>query len=158
MRIAILSDTHGKTEYFLSQMRSRNDIDRIIHLGDFAWDAELISRELSVPVIYVKGNNDFGSNAPLDKVIYLEGHKVWLTHGHRNNDYFGTDSLYYKAKELGASIVLYGHTHSFFYEVSEGIRIINPGSLSHSRGDGHTSYVIMDITDNDVKIERVIEK
>ncbi|NLW53150.1 MAG: metallophosphoesterase [Tissierellia bacterium] len=158
MRIAILSDTHGKTEYFLSQMRKRNDIDKIIHLGDFAWDAELIKDELSIPVIYVKGNNDFGSDAPLDKVIYLEGHKVWLTHGHRYNVYFGVDSLFYRAKEVGADIVMYGHTHSFFYEITEGIRFLNPGSLSHSRGDGHTSYVIMDITNKDVRIERIIEK
>lgn len=158
MRVAVISDTHGMTDFIINEINNRKDIDYIIHLGDHAWDAKLISEKTGINTVYVKGNNDFGSDAIEDKVIYLDGHKIFMTHGHRYGVYFGIDSIYYKAKSLNADIALYGHTHAYYKEESDNLLILNPGALSYSRGDAYTSYVVMDLEKDSIKTERILEK
>ena len=52
--------------------------------------------------------------------------------------------LRYKALEIGADIVLYGHTHIGKIDFEEGIWYINPGSASVPR-DGGRSFAIINI-------------
>ena len=48
--------------------------------------------------------------------------------------------LFERAKEKGADIALFGHTHTPFYEYRENIHLFNPGSVANSE------YGIIDIT------------
>ena len=56
-----------------------------------------------------------------------------------------------EARAGGFDIVMYGHTHRPFYEVDKkdgdkDLIVLNPGSLSYPRQDGHRpSYMLMDI-------------
>ena len=92
-------------------------------------------------VIAVKGNCDV-STLPEEAIAEVENVKFLIVHGHR----FHTPlDLVYRAKELGADCVIYGHTHSFSDETEQGVRLINDGSFSHSfTGDVGYVYMVVD--------------
>ncbi len=46
----------------------------------------------------------------------------------------------------GMDIAMFGHTHRPFLDYSKGITMLNPGSVSYPRQDGHEpSYALMEI-------------
>ncbi|MDO5026973.1 MAG: metallophosphoesterase [Tissierellia bacterium] len=156
MKIAIVADSHGDVSMLVNKLDLLKDCDLLIHLGDYDSDVDQISKFLDIKMEVVRGNNDYSSRFDKDKVLNIEGHKIFLTHGNNYNVYFGLERLYYKAKDLGADIVLYGHTHYYYYEDLGDVKILNPGSLSLPRDD-KKSFVIMEIDQADVKIKRIEE-
>ncbi|OJT91848.1 YfcE family phosphodiesterase, partial [Clostridioides difficile] len=66
-----------------------------------------------------------------------------------------THMLEKKATEVDADIVIFGHTHTPFREIKDGVLYINPGSTSLPRGVSYKSFVIMDIEEDDIKIEEI---
>lgn len=142
MKIGVVSDSHGDVYAVRRALKLIDDADIVIHLGDYCRDAERVSRELNRDIIYVKGNCDFTPGVDCDKMIAPENKKIFITHGHNYNVKWDYDDLYFKAVEVEADIVLFGHTH--FPEIFErdGILFINPGSLSRPRGPVETYAVI----------------
>ncbi|HBN08818.1 MAG TPA: metallophosphoesterase [Cyanobacteria bacterium UBA8530] len=127
MKILVLSDTHGKTNLaLLSQLAER--LDLIIHLGDGYQDGELLSVIQPTPLIQITGNTDFPLEVIPEKMIHLESKSLFLTHGHLYGCKQGTDRLVAKAREIGAQVVLYGHTHQPEFLIRDGITLFNPGS------------------------------
>ncbi|MDO5755624.1 MAG: metallophosphoesterase [Tissierellia bacterium] len=153
MKIAIISDTHGSIESVISSLKEQK-IDLILHLGDYAVDGAKIQDRINIDTIIVRGNNDWGSQEPLEQILEVRDHRVLMLHGHKYNVYFGTDRLYYHAKEEECDMVFYGHTHAYLDENNGDIRIVNPGSPSLPRGDGRRSYLIWN-TEND-EIKRIL--
>ena len=49
----------------------------------------------------------------------------------------------YKAMENDCKAVLFGHTHRALIDEAEGIRFINPGSLTQPRDGSDGSYAIV---------------
>jgi len=89
----------------------------------------------NIPMITVRGNGDFlRTDYNFDEVVEVKGKKIFLTHGHRYNVKQGIMNLYYKALELNADLVLFGHTHIPIVEKIDGITIMNPGSPTFPRG------------------------
>lgn len=155
MKIIVVADTHSSVSYIIDAINNTEGVSKVIHLGDCVSDARVIQENVDVPVIMVRGNNDyFDKDVPLDKIIYVEGHKILLTHGHKYNVYFGPQRLYFRAIELGCDMVLYGHTHIFEDICVGDVRIINPGSVSLPR-DRVASYVLMEITEKEINIKRI---
>lgn len=155
MKIIVVADTHSSVSYIIDAINNTEGVSKVIHLGDCVSDARVIQENVDVPVIMVRGNNDyFDKDVPLDKIIYVEGHKILLTHGHKYNVYFGSQRLYFRAMELGCDMVLYGHTHIFEDICVGDVRIINPGSVSLPR-DRVASYVLMEITEKEINIKRI---
>lgn len=155
MKIIVVADTHSSVSYIIDAINNTEGVSKVIHLGDCVSDARVIQENVDVPVIMVRGNNDyFDKDVPLDKIIYVEGHKILLTHGHKYNVYFGPQRLYFRAMELGCDMVLYGHTHIFEDICVGDVRIINPGSVSLPR-DRVASYVLMEITEKEINIKRI---
>ena len=59
------------------------DPDAIVHLGDHVSDAEELSYALDLIDFYmVRGNCDFGAQAPETILTELGGARLFLTHGH----------------------------------------------------------------------------
>ena len=58
----------------------------------------------------------------------------------------GTD-LYLAAKEAGAVMACYGHTHVAFYDESGDVRILCPGSISSPRDGTNGTYAIINTDD-----------
>ncbi len=157
MKVIIVSDTHGNVNGFLEEIKNHSDCEKIIHLGDYTDDARKIKDRSSIPVTFIRGNNDFmDSRAQDEKVIYIKGHKILLTHGHQYNVYFGLDRLSYRGREVGADLVLFGHSHIFTDEDYNGVRLINPGSTTYPRGgDMRRGFLILDISEKAINTQRI---
>ena len=148
MRIIVVSDTHGNINSFLKAIKNMGQFDLLIHLGDYAKDGEQLKSTLSIPTVIVKGNGDPGSPYNEDELLEIGGKKIFLTHGHRHNIIRDYTSLYYKGLEIGADIVLYGHTHIPFNIKENELIIMNPGSASLPRtSDRIRTFGIINIRD-----------
>ncbi len=147
MKALVFSDSHGNIENIEKALNMFDDINVIIHLGDYVEDVEKLKKQYKNKIfMQVAGNNDF-TDIPSEKIIDIKGNKVFITHGHEYNVYFGIDRLYYRLREIGANIALYGHSHKplSFYE--EDLLILNPGSISFPRGFSFCSFIYIDFSD-----------
>lgn len=134
MRYLIVSDTHQVHLNLLEVLEKNYPLDGVIHLGDAEGYEDQIENWAGDCVFYaVRGNNDTHLHLPLEQEIMIGGKKVWMTHGHRYHVYAGIEKLKKRAMELGVDVVLFGHTHEPFFQVSDNITFFNPGSISRPR-------------------------
>lgn len=147
MKIFVVSDTHGRINNFIGYVQKLDRPDLIIHLGDNVQDAYEIERKMKVETIVVRGNCDFVSNdIPSERLLKVEGVKIFITHGHKYGVKYDTIGLLKKAKEVEADLVLFGHTHSPFIESEKyDIMFMNPGSPTLPRGMNGYSFGIVNI-------------
>lgn len=148
-RIIVISDTHRHMDYALRVLDNLSEYDMIIHLGDYSADAARLERLYkNVTVVSVCGNNDFPSpSSPAEREIEIDGVKLFLTHGHKYGVKFGYERIYLRALELGAQVVLFGHTHVPICEKEDRVLMLNPGGYnSNSRSVG-----IIEIDDGKAK-------
>ena len=140
MNILVLSDTHGqidKAVEMYERLNALGSIDLVIHCGDYVKDARRIKRRLAfrgskAQVIMVPGNCDGCRERDFETVEVPSG-KILVTHGHMENVKIGYSNLLYLAEEQKCNAVCFGHTHRAVNEVVDGIRIVNPGSLTNPR-------------------------
>ena len=105
------------------------DPDAIMHLGDHVSDAEELSYALDLIDFYmVRGNCDFGAQAPETILTELGGVRLFLTHGHLFGVKSGMSRLKLEADRVGANIALFGHTHRALSETMQGLYVVNPGT------------------------------
>lgn len=147
MKIIVVSDSHGNNKYVLEKLLEMEKPDMLFYLGDYVDDGEIISKALGIESIIVKGNGDyFNRKYKEDELVEIKNKKIFLTHGHKYNVESGLTNLYYKGLELGADIVLFGHTHIPIIEIKEDIIIMNPGSAFIPRTpDGIKTFGLLDI-------------
>jgi putative phosphoesterase len=131
-RLLVLSDTHGKTTAIDLALMKAGAFDAAVHLGDHVRDA-LYMRDLGKVVYCVKGNCDPNDEADAEMILHMGGLKILITHGHKYGVKFGRDKLVYRALELEANAVFYGHTHVPYNAYSDGILLLNPGSAAEPR-------------------------
>lgn len=144
MKILVLSDSHGKNEGMWQAIRQEEPLDWILHLGDIEGCEQLLQERAACAVEIVKGNVDFSSQNSLEKVLTIAGQSIFLCHGHRYGVEYSRKRLALEAKQKGCTIALYGHTHRPLQEEVEGVKVLNPGSISYPRQeDGRPSYLVM---------------
>jgi len=150
MRILVISDTHGDIDKARDVIRKNNNVSLIIHLGDYFRDAQKINDEFpDIPIEYIYGNSDFMiDDTPAEKLLECEGKRIFMTHGHRYSVKWDYERLFNKAHEVGADILLFGHTHVAEIVKNGSCVILNPGSISDPRGDASESYAIIEINSN----------
>ena len=147
MKILIVSDTHRRDGNLLEVIEKTAPFDMMIHLGDTegseAYFKDWIKNEFCV-VHVVRGNNDFFSDLPAEQEFFIEGHHVFITHGHYYGVSLGEDRIKAEARGRGADIVMYGHTHRPSLEEEKDLVTLNPGSVSYPRQAGRDpSYIVM---------------
>ncbi len=149
MKVLVFSDSHSNIKNMEKAIKMfENEIVGIIHLGDYVDDVEKIKKIYKDKCfLQVAGNNDF-TDIPNEKIVNINGHKVFLTHGHEYNVYFGIDKLYYRLNEIGVNIGLYGHTHKPFVFFEDDFLILNPGSISFPRGFSVSTFALIEFLDN----------
>ena len=145
MKILLVSDTHKKNEnYFIVLEEVKPDL--VIHCGDGEGSEYALTQAADCPVEIVLGNNDFFSDLPRERVLELEGYKLWVTHGHNYYVSMGRETIKREAAARGMDIVCFGHTHRPVVDVEDTVTALNPGSLSYPRQDGkRPSYMIMNL-------------
>ncbi|GAA0382993.1 metallophosphoesterase family protein [Bacillus horti] len=142
MKALIISDTHGLTKE-VNQVVKREAYKKGFHCGDYCTDpTQYPFNKLEL----VRGNNDFQKDVPNDKLIKWQGSTFFLTHGHLYQVDYSLLKLRYKAEEVGADIVLFGHTHYPVCFEEDGMIFCNPGSLRQPRGFSTPTYVTLDIS------------
>lgn len=149
IRILIVSDSHGRSENVEKAIKQVGKIDFLIHLGDVCDYPQIIEGMAHVPVYMVAGNNDFGRGLLDRNIIQFGGHRVYMTHGHRQGVYSGVQLLKSIARDNNCDIVMFGHTHKPYFEEGD-VTVLNPGSISEPRQAGREkTFVLMKIDDND---------
>lgn len=141
MQIMMVSDSHAMDKATLLSLLKSQDADYYIHCGDIymTYDTLPLSN-----FYIVRGNNDFG-DIPFEITITLDSITFFVTHGHRYYVDYDIDQLLQRAKEAGASVVCYGHTHRPLVERRDSILCINPGSVFLPRGNyREPTYCILD--------------
>ena len=129
MKIIVVSDTHGNSSSLERVMKLNRDADVVVHCGDSRGEMADIKMKYPDKMYYeVKGNCDLGSTLPLTLTFSLDGFTFMVTHGHAYNVKFGTEGLAHAAKEAGADVAFYGHTHIADDSVIDGVRVFNPGA------------------------------
>ena len=147
MRILVFSDSHGSTKCIRDALFYHKEASAVIHLGDGERDLRSFDGLLEgKQVIQVCGNCDFASLLPVNELITLASTRIFCTHGHTELVKHGTQTLYSKARALGARIALYGHTHESVTDYCDGLYVMNPGSARYGE------YGAIDITPSGIML------
>ena len=135
MKILVFSDSHGNFLNMKKAVESHPRTDMIVFLGDGLRDAgRLFDEYKEIPHVAVKGNCDLTGNAGAEvfldeQTVDLGGLRMFVCHGHKYGVKSSELGLWLCAKEKGATLALFGHTHCPYERVYEGIRLFNPGSI-----------------------------
>ncbi len=124
----VLSDSHGryKNVQRLAPLFGENDF--VVHLGDGSSDMRPYTAQAPDKFYAMRGNCDF-SYGQEECIIEAEGVSILCCHGHRYGVKRGLEGLAARAKELGCSVALYGHTHRADIATVDGVLCVNPGAL-----------------------------
>ena len=149
MKVLIVSDTHGRNGAYLDLLEQSEKMDMVIHCGDVEGSEYLISESAGCRTVIVQGNNDYFSDLPREAVVKLGKYKALVTHGHPYYVNMGYDHLVREAKKRKMDMVIYGHTNRPVITEENGIKVLNPGSLTYPRQEGRKyTYIIMEIDDD----------
>lgn len=181
MCILVLSDSHGE-RLLLSKVLNGwgSAVDLVVFCGDGVSDIMSVATSIKVPILCVRGNNDYSTTKPRDIIFNTQNiaiaqesksgasnHKIFITHGDRYGVRYGCDTLNTAATSNGCDIVLFGHTHNPFEArvraladdansqkgagtCKSYVYIMNPGSLGYPRYGGRPSFALLNITDDAV--------
>lgn len=129
MRILVLSDSHGAV-YRMRQAVELTEPQHILFLGDCLPDAHKLQREFPhIPMTTVPGNCDWGSLDEPERLMELRGKRILMMHGHTRNVKYTLMNAAYAAREYGADILLFGHTHHALADNDGTLWMMNPGSV-----------------------------
>lgn len=128
--LVIVSDTHGNRRALEQLEPVFAECDFILHLGDTSDDGAKLRAKFPDKTYLVNGNCDFMKLGENELVLQVEEVKIFATHGHLYSAKHTLAKLAARAKELGCSVVLYGHTHRAEEREVQGVMLCNPGALS----------------------------
>lgn len=150
MKFLVFSDSHNYTNGMDFAIEKHPDIKRIIHCGDVAVDIEYLQDVYgrTHTICAVCGNNDFSRNEPYKRIFPIEGHRIYVTHGHREHVKQTLYTLTAAAREEKCDVCIFGHTHIPLHEECDGITLLNPGSIGYFG----MRYAVLIITADTVEI------
>lgn len=133
MKYLVLSDSHGNVDNMVRAVELVKP-QGIIHLGDGWRDVEELHQLYPrLPLEQVPGNCDFGRFEALERVLILDDHRVLIAHGHTLGVKTGLLRAQYRALEMNADILLFGHTHVPLVDAASRPMMMNPGSIGDPR-------------------------
>lgn len=142
MRIAVIADTHGKLPAPLVPVL--RTADEIWHLGDFCDLATLEAlRRIGPPVEAVLGNNDFGMDLPIHRLLERGGRTYRLIHIPPRHS-------------GGVDFLLHGHTHVPRDEKIGDTRILNPGTIGKPNKGAPPSFAWLTISETGAAVWEVV--
>lgn len=147
MKIAVVGDTHGKIERIKKELNKLKP-DYLFFTGDYYPDGKKISRALNIDFTGVAGNCDPRKTGSSEKTVEIKGRKFLVVHGHQYGVKSGLNRIFYRGKEAGVDMVVFGHTHVAGAEKIEGLWLLNPGSPTHPRSPDRASYAIIEVTED----------
>ena len=152
MKACVFSDSHGLVGHMITAIKLEKP-DICFFLGDGERDLVRLEEQFpDLPIYAVRGNCDFRSDLQRLIVCNVEGVIIFATHGHLSNVKYEDDlrTLTYQAKEAGADIALFGHTHYQHLSENEGITLLNPGTAGYGYYPG---YAVLNIENGTFRAE-----
>jgi len=141
LKILVISDSHGNKNAILNAVEQESP-GLILHLGDHDRDCETVEAEHpSIPVRKVRGNCDRSSTGPDTEEFTLSGKRFFMAHGHLYRVKLGFTYILNAAACRGADLLVFGHTHTPYYSVTDSLTVVNPGSI----GMGGKTYAVLEI-------------
>lgn len=162
MKYIFASDIHGSAKYCreVLEIFDREKADRLVLLGDILYhgprndlpegyapkEVAAMLNEHASELLCVRGNceaevDQMVLNFPVmaDYAVIDNGkRRIYVTHGHRYN-------IENPLPMSSGDVLMYGHTHVPLDEQRQGIRYMNPGSVSLPKnGTGRGVYVFED--------------
>lgn len=152
MKIIVISDSHGSREAVKYIQKTYQNADLLIHCGDIC-----LPKEYAKGFIIVAGNCDNPDFYPPAEIIEEVGHRILILHGHL---LFSGTNVNYKAlarmaKRNQCDIVFYGHSHIYDDRTVDGVRLLNPGSITANRDMTMPSYMMVDLSEDAVDVKRM---
>ena len=133
MTILVLSDSHGNVGNMIRAVEQVQP-DRVLHLGDCQRDLTALEGEFpALPMEGVPGNCDWGSFDQPERLLEFEGVRVLMMHGHTRNVKSSPLAAQYAAREWGADVLLFGHTHRPLVDYDGTLYTMNPGAIGDFR-------------------------
>ena len=157
MKLLIASDIHGSAAFCRNLIESikREEADKVLLLGDILYhgprnnlpteyapkEVATMLNEIKGKLICVRGNCDTEVDQMLlefpvlsdSAMLFIDGMTIYASHGHHD----------FPALEEG-NVVVSGHTHVPVDYVKDGIRYINPGSVSIPKEDSWHGYIVLE--------------
>jgi len=134
--VALVSDTHIPTRAseipgpFAERIRSA---DHVIHAGDFVSEAafDTVGELADGALTAVEGNMDRGLDLPGVVTVTLGGVTFVVTHGTGDPAGYGGRVVRTVREHADADAIgVAGHSHDVLDTVRDGVRILNPGSVT----------------------------
>ena len=160
MKLMIASDLHGSDHYagLLFRRLEEEAPERLVLLGDLLYhgprndlprdyDTKKCAERLNAltpPPIAIRGNCDgevdqMVLSFPMLEdfaVLFADGYSLFLTHGHHLEEA--------KVHLHEGDVLLYGHTHVPDFTRTDGVTLVNPGSVSIPKNNSPHSYLVFD--------------
>ena len=159
MKIIVISDSHGHNDLLEDVILENPDASLFIFLGDGIRGFESVTERYPEKEFWsVSGNCDWNSSRPSTDSAWVRGFHILYTHGHTWGVRAGLDELKAHARQTGARIVLFGHTHIPYSEEADGIHYMNPGSISLPRDGFQRSYGIIELDGKQIHLRHIFLK
>ncbi|MBW8350240.1 metallophosphoesterase [Bacillus sp. IITD106] len=141
MKLLVVSDSHGN-KAVLEDLKAKykDQVDAMIHCGDSELSADDSVLE---GFTVVRGNCDMDSAFPNERILELNDSVIFVAHGHLHRIKSSLLTISYRAKEVGADFVFFGHSHLLGAEMIDGALYLNPGSILLPRGGNEKTYAIV---------------
>jgi uncharacterized protein len=156
MRIAVLSDSHGRNETVrraLAAIKARG-VTTVLHCGDIE-DPETIALFAGFDAHFVLGNCDWNPDEMRSAIqqlgatlheafghLEVAGRKIAFLHGHEKD----------RMREVENSghfdYLFYGHTHVAKEHLTGPTRVINPGALHRAKPK---TFVVVDLETGEIE-------
>ncbi|MBB5324611.1 hypothetical protein HNQ34_001708 [Anoxybacillus tepidamans] len=151
MKVLIVSDSHGLIDELIEiKQRHAHEVDAFIHCGDSELSSGCVELE---DFLYVGGNCDFYEDFQKERTEEIQEIRFFITHGHLYNVKMTLMNLYYRAQEVGAKIVCFGHSHIAGAEMINGVLFINPGSILLPRMRKERTYALLQIENGQATVQ-----
>ncbi|MBQ8972125.1 MAG: metallophosphoesterase [Clostridia bacterium] len=147
-KLGLISDSHGAAIRLaqFTDIATHEKFDAVLCCGDGVSDYRSLSKKLSMPVYFVAGNCDYQADVPWELQFDWEGVHCLIVHGHLFASIrYDLTALSYRADEVNAQVVFYGHTHIPKVDLVGKTMFINPGALKDGR------YAVIEIENGAIR-------
>jgi putative phosphoesterase len=157
--LVLLADTHirdGSGRRLPDPVWAAIDqADGVLHAGDVVGPEFLDALEQRARTWTVLGNNDYALAGRLPETIEVELEGVRIAMIHDSGQRKGREPRM-AARFPSADLVVFGHSHDPYDELSGGQRLFNPGSAIERRRQPFRSYGVIDLRDGEVVSHEVV--
>lgn len=145
VKAGVISDTHGLLRPQVLDVLA--SCDCIVHAGDFDTLGVYDALKAVAPLYAVRGNNDgdWAAEMPLSLSFRLEGVAFFMAH----------DRKRIPEDLAGAHIAVFGHSHMYSEQETDGRLLLNPGGCGRRRFSLELSMAVLWIDGGSFRLEKV---